>query len=341
MMEQAENSRSEPGSLSPWIDLAAARIGGQALLANDEFFAPKENLLLPGRGVFIADKYTEKGKWMDGWETRRRRQPGHDWVVLRLGLPGVIQQVLADTNHFRGNFPEACSIESLVAAQDASGEDLARREDWRELLPRSLLEGHSENFFLPEAREVATHIRFNIFPDGGVARLRLLGEVKPDWAPILAAGKAVDLVSVQLGGRPIDCSDSFFSQPQNLIMPGRGKDMGDGWETRRRRGPGHDWVILALGRRARLQHAQVDTHHFKGNYPESCSLEVCDLEGADAERLRSPEIPWQELLPRTRLKAHREHPFPLAPKAGPATHVRMRIYPDGGVSRLRLFGLPI
>ncbi len=339
--DEREGRHDEPGSgLESWVDLVADRVGGRALLANDEFFAPKENLLLPGRGVFLADKYTDRGKWMDGWETRRRRSPGNDWVILRLGLPGVIHQILVDTNHFRGNYPEACSLEVVRAQHETSPEVLTRVEDWREILPRSPLAGHQENRFDVAGLEEATHARFQIYPDGGVARLRLLGEARPDWPAILAKEEAIDLAAVEQGGRPVACSDAFFSQPRNLLMPGRGAHMGDGWETRRRRGPGHDWVVVALGCRGMLDHALVDTHHFKGNFPESCSLEGCDAPGASAEELGGEAIRWRELLVRTPLAAHRTHTFPLEVGAGPVTHVRFSIFPDGGVSRLRLFGRP-
>lgn len=322
------------------VDLAAERFGGKALAANDEFFAPKENLLKPDRGEFIEGKYTDRGKWMDGWETRRRREPGHDWCIIRLGLPGVIRAVTVDTNHFRGNHPAACSIDAIALQQKPDATGLAELPGWREILAKSALNGHSENRFDITDDGRCTHVRLNIYPDGGVARLRVWGEVRPDWEAIVAAGEAIDLVGVQHGGIPLACSDQFFSEPLNLIMPGRARDMGDGWETRRRRGPGHDWVILRLGRRGVIGEIEVDTNHFKGNYPESCSLDACDAAGATVDALIS-SVQWRELLPRTKLQAHRRHRFDSAVRdAGPATHVRLNIYPDGGVSRLRILGRP-
>ena len=308
------------------IDLAAARLGGRALKASDEFFAPKANLLQPGRGVFIEGKYTPRGKWMDGWETRRRRgPPGHDWCIIRLGAPGVIRKVTVDTNHFRGNHPEAASVEGATDGRT-----------WVEILPRVPLAGHTENVFAVKTELRATHVRLNIYPDGGVARLRAWGEPRPDWTRLRAGKEPIDLVAAALGGVPLAASDQFFSEPLNLLLPGRPANMGDGWETRRRRGPGFDWVVLKLGHRGVIEAAEVDTTHFKGNYPESCRLE-----GAE-----SPAVPddttWRELLPRTRLGPNRRHRIPIPAAARrPVTHVRLSIFPDGGVARLRLWGRPV
>jgi allantoicase len=325
------------------IDLASARLGGEAVIANDEFFAPKENLLLPGRGVFIEDKYTERGKWMDGWETRRRREPGHDWCIIRLGLPGVVRGVEVDTNHFRGNFPEACSIDACAIDRDVSGETLLDPStQWVEALAKSRLEGHSQNLFPIALGSRVTHLRLNIFPDGGVARLRVYGEATPDWARLRRLGEDVDLVAAQNGGLPIACSDKFFSHPTNLIMPGRAVNMGDGWETKRRRGPGYDWVILRMGARGEVARIEVDTNHFKGNYPDRCMIECCDAAGgvgAPVESLHGAR--WKTLLAETRLKASTRHFFDSQlQKAGACTHIRLNIYPDGGVSRLRIWGRP-
>ena len=311
------------------IDLASQRVGGRAIAANDEFFAPKGNLLKPGRGVFIEGKYTTRGKWMDGWETRRRRDPGHDWCVIRLGIPGVIRAVTVDTNHFRGNHPESCSLEAAALAGPVTARQLARPADrWAEVLPRSPLSGHAENEFQVRHDGRFTHVRLNIYPDGGVARLRVWGEARPDWTRV--GRKRIDLAAVEYGGVPLASSDRFFSEPVNLIMPGPPADMGDGWETRRRRGPGHDWVVLQLGRRGVVEEIAVDTTHFKGNFPESASVDGCD--GA-------PETgAWTELVPRTRLRADRPHRFRVADGAGPVSHVRLNIFPDGGVARLRVWG---
>ncbi len=319
------------------IDLAAERMGGKALFANDEFFAPKENLLKPGRGVFIPDKYTEFGKWMDGWESRRKRVPGYDYCIIKLGIPGVIKGVDIDTNHFLGNHPPYASLEACNAAYDANMDSLTASH-WQTILHKSPLKPGSQNLFAVASEHRWTHIRLNIFPDGGVARLRVYGEAKPDWSRFKKE-ELLDLVAVENAGLPLACSDMFFSAMENLIMPGRSTNMGDGWETKRRRGPGYDWIILQLGRAGAIKRVCVDTNHFKGNYPDTCSLEGCYHHASTGDELSKPEIAWQEILPRTKLQAHAEHFFEDELQArGPFTHVRLNIFPDGGVSRLRVWG---
>jgi allantoicase len=322
------------------VDLAAERVGGRALLANDEFFAPKENLLHPGRGEFIEGKYTDRGKWMDGWETRRRREPGFDWCVVRLGIPGVVRAVTVDTNHFRGNYPESCSLDAAALAADPDAAMADRRgAPWIELLPRTPLAGHTEQVFPVRADARVTHVRLNIHPDGGVARLRVWGEARPDWAAIAARGGEgpVDLAAVELGGAPLASSDAFFGQPVNLLLPDRPANMGDGWETKRRRGPGYDWVIVRLGHRGVPQEVEIDTTHFKGNYPDAASLEGCDAPALDPRAVPGADAGWRELLPRAKLGPDTRHRFPL-PSGTTATHVRLNIFPDGGVARLRVVG---
>lgn len=317
------------------IDLAAEKVGGKALAASDEFFAEKENLLKPGRGVFIADKFTDRGKWMDGWESRRKRTPGHDWCVVELGLPGAISSIDVDTNHFVGNYPEHCSLEAC----DSQGPPDAGTK-WHRLLALSPLAGGSQNVFeIGDARRF-THVRLNIYPDGGVARLRVYGRVLPDWSN-RPTSEAVDLAAVENGGTVPLSSDMFFGHKENLIMPGRAATMGEGWETKRRRGPGNDWAIVRLGAVGRVKKLEVDTNHFKGNFPESCSLEACLLEeDVLPEFLSSRALAWQALLPRTKLAAHTRHHFESElGDVGPVSHVRLSIYPDGGVSRLRIFGV--
>jgi allantoicase len=331
----------------PWLqhpDLAAARLGGSVLWANDDFFAEKENLLKPEAAVWREHEYTDRGKWMDGWESRRRRTPGHDSCIVKLGLPGVLRGVVVDTAFFRGNYPEHCSLEACALDGSPTVDELqGPATEWVEVLPKAVLRGDSKNPFTIDSPYRFTHLRFHIYPDGGVARLRVHGEVVPDWPAILADAAAstageIDLVAVEHGGRWLAASDMFFSAPQNLLMPGRGVRMDDGWETKRRRGPGFDWVVLRLGIAGQVRRVEVDTAHFKGNYPDTCSLEVCAApdEASDADW---SQWHWREVLPRTKLAADTQHIFD-AVEAPAATHARINIHPDGGVSRLRLWGLP-
>ncbi len=313
------------------VDLASERVGGVVLAANDEFFAPKENLLRSAKPMFIEDKYTDRGKWMDGWETRRRREPGHDWAIIRLGLPGIIRGVVVDTSYFTGNYPAQCSVEACSTPL------VADSTQWREILPSSALKGDTQNLMAIDSPHFFTHVRLNIFPDGGVARLRVYGEVIPDWKRIVSSGKEIDLVAVENGGLVCSASDMFFGSRHNLVLPGPAKNMGDGWETKRRRGPGHDWAILQLGTEGVVNRIDVDTSHFKGNFPESCSVEGCRTPGASADSLKS--APWQTLLPRTKLQADTRHTFEkeLQPISA-VSHLRLNIFPDGGVARFHAFG---
>ncbi|MGH9966248.1 MAG: allantoicase [Pyrinomonadaceae bacterium] len=322
------------------IDLASDKLGGAVLYANDEFFAPKENLLKASAPIFIEGKYTDLGKWMDGWESRRRRTPGFDWCIIRLGLPGIIRGVVVDTSHFKGNYPEQCSIEA--ASLDGYPDEeqlLSDSVQWSEILPKSDLKGDSQNPFEIKNNRRVTHVRFKIYPDGGVARLRAYGEVVPDWNRLKRIGGELDLAAVENGGLVLSCSDMFFGHRHNLIMPGRAANMSDGWETKRRRGPGHDWVIIKLGAPGQIRRLEVDTSFFKGNFPESCSLEACNAAGLDLEALSEPGVTWKSVLPRTKLQAHTRRIFENEIlDAGTVSHVRFNIFPDGGVSRLRVYG---
>lgn len=321
-------------------DLAAERLGGAVVYANDEFFAGKENLLKPEAPVWKEHEYTDRGKWMDGWETRRRRTPGHDTCIIRLGVPGIVKGAVVDTAFFRGNYPESCSIEGCRAPANADVEALLSSElEWSQLLSKSPLQGNHENEFGIDHPHAFTHIRFNIFPDGGVARLRLHGEVVPEWRTAGGLGGEIDLAAIEHGGEVLTCSDMFFGPKHNLIMPGRGFNMSDGWETRRRRGPGHDWVVVKLGVEGTVTRIELDTNHFKGNYPDTASIDGARIESDEPDDLAAAE--WVELLGRTRLQAHTRHFFAdeLA-DCGPLTHLRLNVFPDGGVSRLRAHGQP-
>lgn len=314
-------------------DLASERLGGAVIAANDEFFAPMENLIKATSPEWREGEYTERGKWMDGWETRRRRSPGFDWAIVRLGRPGIVKGVVIDTSYFTGNFPEqasidACSIDNSPPLDWVTGGEVR----WEPILAKSQLQGDSENFFETDAERRVTHLRFSIFPDGGVARLRVHGQVMPD-EKLFADGREVDLAALENGGVVIGASDMHYGNPQNLIMPGRSTHMGDGWETRRRRGPGHDWTIIQLARRGTLHRIEMDTDHFKGNAPGQCMLEFTDagVAGFDAGKAN-----WHVLLGATPVEPHARHLWDVS--SGTATHVRLNIYPDGGVARLRLLG---
>lgn len=302
-------------------DLAARRLGGVVLEANDEFFAPKENLLEPEPPKFDPDRYTDRGKEMDGWETRRRRELGHDWCTVRLGIPGIVQGIVVDTSFFRGNYPDRCSLEGT----SVDGDELADAE-WLGLVSESTLEGDSQNLFGAETQRRVTHLRLNIFPDGGVARLRVHGEPMPDLRAVIGPDGAGDVAATLSGGVVLDASDRFFSSPDNLLAPGDPLGMHDGWETKRRRGPGSDWVVIRLAAEAEIDRIEVDTSYFKGNYPDTCSLDVGAPDGA-----------WSEVLAARKLGPDERFTFAIDPPTV-ASHVRLNIHPDGGVARLRVHG---
>ncbi|MDH3273441.1 MAG: allantoicase [Gammaproteobacteria bacterium] len=311
-----------------WIRLEQPRLGTRVTFATDEFFAAKERLIEPHEPVFIDDKYDDHGKWMDGWESRRKRAPGHDSCVVKLGLPGVIRGFDIDTRFFTGNYPPEASIDACVSDRDVP------EDGWVELLPKTSLQGDDHNYIAVDNDQAWTHLRLNIYPDGGIARLRIYGEIRPSFSSVTAA---IDLVALENGGRAIACSDEHYGSMHNLNVAGRGVNMGDGWETARRRGPGNDWVILALGHAGEIEKIEVDTAHFKGNYPDRVAIEAA-MFVSDAEAV-AENAAWQSLLAETTLTMDKQHFFESELETiGAVSHVRVSIYPDGGISRLRLHG---
>src|SRR5262245_47637921 len=308
------------------------------MATNDEFFAAKSNLLKPEPAIFIPGKFTARGKWMDGWESRRRRTPGHDWCIVALGMRGRIRGVNVDTHHFTGNFPSHCSIETLDTTKPlSSAVQHAEGAPWTLLLPQTALAGDTDNYLAIDNGQSWTHVRLNIFPDGGVARLRVFGDVAVDWRHVAPRGRVVDLASIRNGGLVLGASDMHFGARDNMIMPGRAKNMGDGWETRRRRGPGYDWAIVRLGAPGTIGRIEIDTNHFKGNYPDSASIEGCLAPGATLDALDAAE--WTKILPKIKLRPHHRHLLARELHHGsPVSHIRLNIFPDGGISRLRVYG---
>ena len=321
-----------PDFVDRYIDLAQPRLGAEVISASDEFFAPRHRLIDPAPPQFIPGKYDDHGKWMDGWESRRKRTPGHDWCVLRI-CPGVISGIDIDTSHFTGNYPPQASIEACHCDGDPD-----ERTNWRELVPRMDLSGGAHHFVAVSDTSTWTHLRLNIYPDGGIARLRVYGTAHRDWSS-LPKDELADLAAMANGGRALACNDMHFGHMANLIAPGHAANMGDGWETRRRRMPGNDWVILKLGHAGRIRRVQVDTSFFKGNYPARCSLQGAWLPDAPDESVRAEADYWKPILPEVPLGPDRMHEFEHEVlDTGPVSHVRFDVFPDGGVARLRLHG---
>lgn len=303
-------------------DLASRAVGGAVVGWNDAAFAEAENLILPHPPA-RHDEFGHKGKVYDGWETRRRRSPGSDWAIVRLGVPGTVAGVVVDTSFFTGNYPAAASLDGLSADGHPTAAELSTL-DWRPLLPKSALSGDTHNVFPVFGSPRLTHVRLTIHPDGGVARLRVHGTPVPD--PRLLGAGPLDLAALENGGTIAGCSNEFYSKPGQLISPGIARSMGEGWETARRRGSGNDWVSVRLAGEGVVAQAEIDTSYFLHNAPGEAALTGLTADGI-----------WTELLPRTRLLPDTRHRLPLEP-GPPVTEVRLDAYPDGGLARLRLWG---
>ena len=314
------------------VDLLDSALGGEPLMASDEFFAGKENLNRPGRGIFLPDEYTDRGKWMDGWEPKRRRAPGHDWCILKLSVPGVIKVVNIDTNHFLGNHAPYASVQGCYAP-NASPKELRDQIHWQPVVDQTMLSPGSENIALSHSNEAYTHLRLSIYPAGGVSRFRAWGEAQPTQCD-----SVVELSGLLQGGTALACSDMFFSSMNNLLKPYPAANMGDGWETKRSRPPTDDWVIIRLGRPGTIERVVIDTAFFKGNYPDSAQLyAVCWPDAPPWALVR--DVNWTAVTERIHLRADSEHHLEVGDER-PWTHVKLHIVPDGGISRLKVFGQP-
>jgi allantoicase len=324
-------SREDPAALglTRFPDLASRALAGSVIYANDELFAERENLIKPGRAVFSPEEFGHKGKVYDGWETRRRREPGHDYAIIRLGVAGVVKGVVVDTSWFTGNYPPEASVEATSVDGYPSPDEL-EAADWVRVVPQSAIAGDSDNFFGVSDGRRFTHVRLSIYPDGGVARFRVHGIPMPD--PRFMTG-TIDLAALEHGGDVVDCSNLFYSSPVQLLLPGRARVMGDGWENARRRDAGNDHVTVRLGAMGRVRRVEIDTSHFVGNAPGWARL--VGIDGA-VGALDRPDG-WTELVPRTRLQPDTRHLFRVRAEE-PVTHVRLDVYPDGGLARLRVHG---
>ena len=314
-----------------WIRLEQPRLGTKVVSATDDFFGPKERLIDVPEPVWIEDKYDDNGKWMDGWESRRKRVEGYDHCIIQLGIPGVIRGFDVNTRFFTGNYAPAASIDVCTSDADLPGEDAG----WSSLLSRRDLIGDASNYFAVETETLATHLRLNIYPDGGVARLRIFGEVRPDES-LFTPGETVDLISMRNGGRALCCSDEHYGSMHNMNLPDLGTYMGDGWETARRRGPGNDWAVFELGKPGVVEALEIDTAYFKGNYPDRAEVRAAMV--TDSHDIAGQSENWPVILPESKLQMDESRTFSDLPEIGPVSHVRLNIFPDGGISRFRVRG---
>ena len=316
------------------INLASPRLGTKAIFATDEFFAPKERMLDDAPAVFIDDKYDDNGKWMDGWESRRRRNSGHDYCVVELGVKAVIRGVDIDTSHFTGNFPPAAFIEACLS-DGVPGDDAV----WTEIIPATSLSADEHHYVKCTGPETYNYLRLHILPDGGVARLRVYGEPQASWVEG-SADTIHELSAVKNGGRIVGFNNAHYGEPWRILTEGRGINMGDGWETRRRREPGNDWIILKLGAPGFVDKIEVDTAYFKGNYPDKCSLQAAFVTSGTDQSVITQSMFWDEMMAPSKLEADTQAYFEgnaILMKT-PVTHLRLNIHTDGGVSRFRVFG---
>lgn len=314
------------------INLASPRLGSTVVFATDDFFADKSRMLNDAAAVFVADKYDDHGKWMDGWESRRRRDGGHDYCIVKLGVPGNIGGVDIDTSHFTGNFPPAARIEACMS-ETMPDDDAA----WTEIVPPTTLGGDAHHFTPVRNTGTFNYLRVHMLPDGGIARLRVYGTPA---ARVVASDEIIELSAVKSGGRVVAFNNSHYGDPWVLLTEGRGADMGDGWETRRRREPGNDWIIIKLGLPGLVERIEVDTAHFKGNYPDRCSIEGALIENSTDQAVITQAMFWDEILPQQKLQMDHQHFYEgeTLNDIGKVNYVKLNIFPDGGISRLRIFG---
>lgn len=320
-----------PPHIQQLTNLADDRIGAEIIDCSDDFFAEAKRMLQFNPPVFVEDKFDEHGKWMDGWETRRKRHAGYDWAIIKLAVAGRIKALDIDTTFFTGNYPASAAVE---ACYTPTGN--LNNVKWQNILENNVLGPSNHHIFTIENEQVFTHIRLNIYPDGGVARFKVYGEVQ---IQIQHRNESLDLLALENGGRVIAYSDAHFGHPRNLINPGRGMNMGDGWETKRRRAPGFDWCILALGQTGIIQKIDIDTAHFKGNYPAEVSIQAIYIENATDSQLIPQSMFWPFLLEAQPMQMDHIHGYVSEIlKHEKISHIRINMIPDGGISRIRLWG---
>tara|TARA_B100000959_G_scaffold130371_1_gene136804 strand:- start:3330 stop:4325 length:996 start_codon:yes stop_codon:yes gene_type:complete len=315
------------------VDLAQSRLGTKVVYKTDEFFAPAKRIINPWPPIFKEGVFDKHGKWMDGWETRRKRNKGHDFLILKLGRPGKIYKVDIDTSYFNGNQPSKISLEACYSKNKLP----SKNSKWINILNKKSTKPNSHHFFNIKNKSIFTHVKLNIYPDGGVARIRIYGKmvIKKKFGK-----KIINLTSVLNGATPIACNNEHFGRAENILAPGTGKNMGDGWETRRSRGKNFDWLILKCATAGKINKIQIDTHHFKGNYPDRCSLQAAYLNNKTSfKNVVKKSKKWNFLLNKVKLHAHKKHNFNNKQmKKNKINYIRINIFPDGGISRIRVFG---
>ncbi len=319
--------------LNGLIDLAQSRLGSKIVYKTDEFFAPAKRIINPWPPVFKEGVFDKNGKWMDGWETRRKRTKGHDYLILKLGKPGKIFKVDVDTSYFSGNHPTKVSLEACYSKKKIPN----KNSKWITILKKTSTKANSHHIFKIKNNSVFTHVKLNIYPDGGVARLRIYGSMESKKK---FGKKVVNLTSILNGATPISCNNEHFGRAENILAPGKAKNMGDGWETRRSRGKNFDWLILKCATTGKINKIQIDTHHFKGNFPDKCSIQAAYInKNISYKKITDNSKNWRPLIKKVKLYANKKHNFKnKLMRNKKVNYIRINIFPDGGISRIRTFG---
>jgi allantoicase len=316
------------------INLAEPRLGSKVIFKTDDFFASASRIINPNPPIFKEGVFDKHGKWMDGWETRRRRRKGFDYLIIKLGKPGKIFNVDIDTAHFSGNQPTHASLQACYSNKKKPN----NKSRWITILNKKKLDPNKNHNFNIKNKSIFTHIKLNIYPDGGVARLRIFGEI--EMKNVNFGSKMINLCSMLNGASIIGCNNEHFGRAENILAPGKGKNMGDGWETKRSRGKNFDWLIIKFGYPGKINKIEIDTHHFKGNYPDSCSVQAAYI----SKKISNNSIvrksnKWKLLLNKAKLNANKKHSFnSKTMQKNKINFIRINIYPDGGISRIRAFG---
>jgi allantoicase len=318
------------------IDLAQPRLGTKVIFKTDDFFASAHRIIDPSPPIFKEGLFDKNGKWMDGWESRRKRISGHDFLIIKLGKPGSISKVDVDTSHFNGNQPSMISLEGCYSKSKS-----LTNLKWKNIIGKKKIKANSHHLFNVTSKSIFTHIKLNIFPDGGVARLRLYGNISKENNKL--TNKTINLASLLNGASVIACNNEHFGKAENILAPGKAKNMGDGWETRRRRNKGSDWLILNSIKGKKIDKIEISTHHFKGNFPSHCSLQAAFIVNKKSSTsIVKSSTKWKFLMQKVTLSANKTHKFKnKLMKNNKINFIKINIFPDGGISRFKIFGKSI
>jgi allantoicase len=316
------------------INLADPRLGTKVIFKTDDFFASAKRIINNQAPIFKEGVFDNHGKWMDGWETRRKRKKGFDYLIIKLGKPGKISNIEIDTKYFSGNHPTEASLEACFKKKGNPN----NKSKWVSILKKKKIKANNNHNFKIQTNSIFTHIKLNIFPDGGVARLRIFGEIALEKFNF--KNKTINITSILNGASIVGCNNEHFGKAENILTPGRGKNMGDGWETRRSRGINSDWVIIKCGLVGKINKIEIDTHHFKGNYPDSCSIQTAYIHKKKSNSIIIQKSKkWNLILSKTKLKANKKHIFKnKIMSKNKINFMKINIFPDGGISRIRAFG---